>query len=546
MTSIREFLSKDPLGAAEFELMRRESLRHFSKYLPETADAVWPRALSPFVDKTPLTYWDPEVVRNALSILEESANRTTAAIAAFSRQIGIGFDNLLKTAPASHYENHLSENSGSDILRLTTELHPEYLRCAQHIFANLITPYWAVLKKGEVHGKFNVPGAIQLFKANGLYFLSSGYENRIRNAIAHGEVVFTGHGIQYGPQKYTYMLPADEFLAKSDLLVRTSNALAIALLLFIARNKAALFRTQKRRLPTSIIALLAAASVERCGLKIFGAVESGFNTENKNLYISVKTPFKSREIALLDCARIAMYLIENGASDYSGYLFEIDQSTNVRSLVIILPERLEKLLQENASADCIEDIYAEKQILLWCHEGILRTRLRALRLSFRSHLRLALEGIRDERRKIGLWQGAGRYRIKDIENASAGGVARVRVKAILRSPSDVNDKEMIKEIIYAVTKEVSKKWIKTNASEFERCWIPYRRPKYIWIWLYKLDGTLRWLSLGEQNGNLIAVAEKNYGYWRPPILIHNPQEIWKGIRIRYAIDSQDDMVEEKK
>ncbi len=40
------------------------------------------------------------------------------------------------------------------------------------------------------------------------------------------------------------------------------------------------------------------------------------------------------------------------------------------------------------------------------------------------------------------------------------------------------------------------------------------------------------------SGNLAAMAERVYGLFTRPIQIRNPEEIWKGILIRYSMDME--------
>ena len=541
MTSIRDFLAKSyfaRVGGADAELRHRKGSKHFSKYFSSEVDNVWPRVLYRFVHSAPWRYWDPNVIESSLEVLENSVERTVSAISAWSREIGIGFDNLLRKSATSDCEESLGLDTAHDILRLSTEFHPEYLRCAQHIFANLITIYWAILKKGPVQGNFNIPSATARIKTKGFDLLLSGYDDRIRNAIAHGDVVFKGVGIQYGEQKAGYELSSLDFLSKFDSLWRTSNSLAIAILLFIARNKPRIETIQSLTLPPSIITLLAAGSIERYGLNVLGAVESDLPHTGKQLHIAIRTTFRSREMVLFDSARIAMYLLENGALSYSRYLFGIDCGKAVSSLVIVLPERLSKLLQQQASFDHINEIFDKTQ-LLWYDESKLFSKFRVRKLIFSSYFRLAWEDFKIELQKAGLWRGVGRFRIRKTENISTGCVPRLRVTAVLQYPFDADDKELIKEIVHSIIKKVSKNWIYTKTSEFERGWGWFGRPKYVLVSLYKIDGTLRWLGAGGwQGGNLLVTAEKIYSSKKSPILVTKPEEIWKGIRFRYAMDIQ--------
>ena len=123
--------------------------------------------------------------------------------------------------------------------------------------------YWSVLKKGDVRGKYDLRGAVNLINQKGHHFLIEGYNDDIRNAVAHGEVVFRGlESIQYGPDVANVNFASFQFLSVFDCLWRTSNNLAFALLLFIARNKDDLANTNEFILPPSIMAFLAAAGIE--------------------------------------------------------------------------------------------------------------------------------------------------------------------------------------------------------------------------------------------------------------------------------------------
>jgi hypothetical protein len=65
-----------------------------------------------------------------------------------------------------------------------------------------------------------------------------------------------------------------------------------------------------------------------------------------------------------------------------------------------------------------------------------------------------------------------------------------------------------------------------------------RKPQYVFVDLFKVDGTLRWLKGGGWlAGNLVAVAERVWGN-HPSVLVENPEQIYKGIRIRFSMDTK--------
>ena len=165
--------------------------------------------------------------------------------------------------------------------------------------------------------------------------------------------------------------------------------------------------------------------------------------------------------------------------------------------------------------------------------------LKVWKLLFGSHRKLLWENIQNDWRKAGLLRGGGRFRIRKIENASVAGISRVWVTAVLQHPEDANNQEVVRQVIHAIVNKVSRTWINKYPSDFKRrLWWP-GRPKYIWVWLYRIDGTYRWLREGGWvGGNIVAAAEKVRDSRRSPIFVRNPEEIWKGIRLRYSMDVQ--------
>ena len=537
MTSIREFLAKDSLATSDATLRHRSGIERFSKFLDSTVDPVWPQVLARFAEIRPWTYWDPQALDMALSVLEQSPERTFQAISIWSRRVGIGFESLLRLAPIALREESLSLDKTPDLFVLANEFHPEYLRCCEHIFINLLVVYWAVLKKGDVTGKYEISGAVSRIESAGHSLLLSGYEDRIRNAIAHGEVVFRGFGIQYGDPIAKYELPAYEFLQTFDSLWRTANSLGIALLLFLARNIGRASPASKVNLPTGIISLIVAASVERIGLAVSGVLESEIAL-GRQLHISFQTVFRNRTAILLECYRISLHLMDNGAVGYSRFLFNVEHGEKISSMAVILADRLEGLMKLNAPFERIGEALDPSQ-LLWYDEPSIITHAKIWGLSFAANWKRVKEEIKTDWQKRGLFPAAGRYFIRKVENVSAGGTARLKAVVVLKHSSDADDREMLREIIRSAINKLSKKWIETNPSKLVKRWNWRSRPKYVWVSLYRLDGTLRWLEAGGwPGGNLIVTAERVFDAHRAPIFVKKPDEMWKGIRFQYSMDAQ--------
>jgi hypothetical protein len=98
-------------------------------------------------------------------------------------------------------------------------------------------------------------------------------------------------------------------------------------------------------------------------------------------------------------------------------------------------------------------------------------------------------------------------------------------------------REHIKQIIQCIIRKVKSVNVRTDPTGLEKLRSRSGKPSYIWVSLYKIDGSLRWLAAGGwQSGNLIAVAEKFRNPKLEPIFVPNPEEVWRNIRLRYSLD----------
>jgi hypothetical protein len=318
-------------------------------------------------------------------------------------------------------------------------------------------------------------------------------------------------------------MSSGDFFSEYDKLYRTANGLAIGIILFLARNPSILVGNDSLKLPVSLIAMIASAGIERPGLEVIGAVESDSIHGERQLHVSVKSFFKSRERVMSDTTRLCAYLIRNGASAYSRYLIQIDHGKVVQSLLVISPGKLQELLRENAPISRIGEIFADTQ-LLWYDENWLCRMFKTYKYLFLSQFDLhSFKGYKD------------RFRIRKMKNISSAGVARIHVWAVLYYPEDAKDKELLRNIARTIIIRVSRKWINSNIGFEKNIWWP-AHPKIVGVYLYKLDGSIRWLERGGWPAkNLIALAEMVKGR-RNPILVPDPEEVWNGIRFRFQMD----------
>jgi hypothetical protein len=528
--TLREFLSSDPVARAEHELAQAHVSARFGSRIPDGALGL---PLRPFVEEAPWRYWDDRSVDLARALLETDVPRSVAVVVARSGPIDRGIDGLFRQPARGLDEGARSGDSAGEIVALATEWIPEYLRLAEHVFGNLLEPVWAALKKGGVTGHFDLRGATTFMRSQGHELLLSGFTEEIRNAIAHGKVRLTAFEIEFGDVR-PVCLSRSAFLGALDELGRTCNAIAIALLLFIAKHQADVVRSGG--VPRAVATRFAAGAVGRRNCRVTGSVESETPLAGKQLHISVEMAERHRAYVLGQCARVAYQFIHVlGAARYERLVIELHHGEPVASLSIVKPQELTALVDRAAPIEALSTAFDDTQ-LLWYDEAAWRTRLKAWGAMAVSTWRLVGHQIITNWHGAGLFVGKGRFRLREIRNLSVDGIARVQVLAVLRRPEDADDLAVVNEVVRELVKVGRRRLVRSRVGTLERGVAWPKRPVYVWVDLYRSDGTLRWLTSGGwPKGHLVAVAERTWGR-RTAIKVPNPEHVFRKIRIRYRMD----------
>lgn len=489
---------------------------------------LWHSVLLPFITKEPYRYWDTEAVRIAAAALDRDKDRTSAALRVWRREHAVAWDLLFVPSPAARDEGSISGITVDSVSRLATVYHPEYLRYCEHIYRNLLVLYWAVSRKGGIDASFNLRAAADAVRKRISPLLVCGYEERVRNAIAHGEIVYRGMNIAYGPERAKYELTSSEMLKHFDELVRTTNALAIGVILHL--NHLEEDRWSELTLPPRIIALLASAALnERVGA-VRGAYESETVRNEHQLHIGIRTPYLAREAILLQAAILSYQLLKWGASQYERFLFEIDNGRPVPGLVAVRAHTLQRLLDEQAPMQRLSEIFADTK-LLWSHEPSV---LRAWR-----SWRLAMSATRSTWQTRNPKRNNSSYTVKHVSHNSVRWLARIKAIVVLHDPAIADDRQALRGVIRSAMNRLGRKWTRTAFGPPDRPWGWPSLPGQVMASFYRGDGSRRWLQgSGWQGGMLVAQAERIHGPARmyKPVLVKDPEETLGGIRIRFTVD----------
>jgi hypothetical protein len=535
MRPIRELLGDPGHWTGDAEKKHRAVREMLGQFVTNTHAPLWIQALAAFVLERPFRYWDHGTVAIALDLLEREPARSADALEVWHTQLSVGFDALFAGSTAALSDERLRTYHVRDIVRLGTVYHPEYLRYAEHVFGNLVPLYWAVQRKGGVAAKFDLSKAVGELRRNGYEALVEGFNDRVRNGIAHGEITFRGTAIRYGPPIADYEIEPSKVVAIFDDLVRAANALALAILLFWCRNDA-LLKDRAVRLPIRLLAFIAAAAVDQRFVVFEGAYESENALAGRQLHIGLLTHLASREFVLLTVGTIAYHLVQFGALNYDRVAFEIIYPRNeVEGLVVVNPGVLNRLLDEGATVDRFGEMVIGDP-LLWSTESRWRTRLRVFSAIALTRLELAKQDFHRERVRLGRVRDHGGFWIRGFTDNSVGAVRRAEIHVVLRCPEDAEDRDRLRAVARLAVKEALRRPVmrRTGGIGSESGW--RTRARQVGVRIYQRDGPLRWLiGGGSAGGNLVAVAEsrsrraKSYNH----VFVPEPDEVWRGLRFKY-------------
>ncbi len=524
------FLLSNPLSVFQRQMREQGGRRRFASLLKMDVLADWFVLLSRFADQAPYTYWDEDQMRAALEILRRDSIRTKAAIAAWSDPLSLGIDNLLLSSSVSQHEDGLSELDFRDVVRIVFEFHPEYLRRVEHMLGQIIPMYASILmdKHSPTRSKVDLKSICDRLESRGLSILVSGYDEDVRNGIAHGEVELTADAIRYGGT-HKHDVSAWEFADLFDQVWRTCVGLVLAVVLFLAENDDA-------PRPRAVSLLLASANVEHPGMTYNGSIESQWNKE-QGLHVDLDDEFGSLESQMFDCGRFAAYLVRDSDRPYERILFSVrNPMAVVPSLVIVKGTLLSGLMKTGASIDTLPEVF-ESPPLVWSRQSPWSRRITTWRLILTS----GLPALREQTRNIlrtrkWPWPIVGDlYRTRTVENISSGWRARVKVTVVLTDPSTASDRDAIRNIAIHAVRHARRNLVRLTFGMHKPS-VLRRRPSTIIVSVYAKDGPLRWVhGIGWGGDNLTAMAERKWGRWRPYVQVLLPNETCKRTRLQYEI-----------
>lgn len=483
----------------------------------------WILLLKKFLEK-PYSYWNKEIVKQALAVLNNDKERTKQAILYQSENLTTAVDNILQ--PSASLIDDIPQSLGEmPFFQIRDDYNPTYLKIAEGVWNNIATLYWSILKKKAVEGKYEVTGAIAVFNAKGHQFIYQGFDDEVRNAIAHGKVKYNQFEILYNNKRLT----PSELLLLQDKLWQTNLSLLLALIIFLSENP-------DTEIPSGIAFLLTIMELEREGIEIEKIADVDLWTVGKQIYVKTKTKFSAKTSLLSLALKIADLLIKYTGDESNRIAIEVDTGKMARTLIIIQTKELINAISKDKDIEDSKEVFAEP-LLFWYQGNHRLDKIYMWKIIWSYYMTQLKHDL------IPLFTSPMRsmYQIRFIGNASVSGISRIRLILTLNSQvkeKDIN-RNLIKEILVDAINQYKNKHFKPITSDIDRKVLLKKKPSYIWLSLYKNNGTLRWVRAdGWVGKNLIGQAEWRANSKLQPLELRNPEETIGTLGIRYRMDQQ--------
>jgi len=229
-------------------------------------------------------------------------------------------------------------------------IHQNYLKLAEGVYANLIlsiSAYKRIKRNASLEG-FDVYNRVEELKSTQYKYLSDPYSNTVRNAIAHGKVIYKQRDIIYEDKKgNSITLSPRDIINLFDNMVDICNGLSLGFRLFYFTNLKFLEdHGISISLPIMIEELR--AETDAPGWKIKGCLESETLDNRSQLIIFTRNRFLDRLKLNYHVFRSAI-LAERFAPGYKRYFFRLDSKYSLLGWVGFDGLELNRLRNQNDS-----------------------------------------------------------------------------------------------------------------------------------------------------------------------------------------------------
>jgi hypothetical protein len=267
----------------------------------------------------------------------------------------MGFKSLNEINSLKFHDMAIPTNE-FDLMRFcNNHIHPNYLKLVEGIYSNFIFPISAYqrIDRGKKLEGFDIYNRVEELKGTSYEYLSNPYNNTIRNAIAHGKVVFKQNDIIYIDTNKKIILSSRDTINLFDDMLDISNGLSLGFCLFYFTNLEFL-EEHDIIIPLPIMIEELKAETNATGWKIRGYLESETSDNRSQLIIFAKNGLLDRLKLNYHVLRSAFFA-EKFSPGYRRYFISLDSKYSLPGWAAFDGSELCKL--RNKHIDNLQDYY---------------------------------------------------------------------------------------------------------------------------------------------------------------------------------------------
>jgi hypothetical protein len=200
--------------------------------------------LSKYLDASPTKFFDRELYAELETWLSLRDNSDGATFLQYTNDNNAVLSNALmhleEINAMSWHSNRLPDDDVDQLKFIDQVVHPAYLRLTEGVLTILLHPvaYFSRLDRSKNTDGLDIWNIVEELKFTSLHNRIVGYDNLMRNGIAHGGITYLEREIKYKDKRGNEgTIDAPDVLRKFDDLLDVCNSLALAFSLFIFLNE---------------------------------------------------------------------------------------------------------------------------------------------------------------------------------------------------------------------------------------------------------------------------------------------------------------------
>lgn len=313
----------------------------------------WYLSLWKYISHIPERFYSKkacEDIQNHLNILTENEPIVLSKILKeYGRAISLGFKSLDEINELGFHDMELPSNEYDLMLFYDTQIHPTYLKLIEGPYANiivLISAYKRMKRKAKFEG-FDLYQRVKELNGTQYDYLTVPYSKVIRNAIAHGKVIYKQLDIIYEDKRESVTLYSNSVIDYLDNMLDICNGLSLGIRFYYLTHMAFL-EQHNINFPLSLMIGELRAQTDAPGWEIRGCLELEMAENRKQLVVFTKNRF-------LDPLKLNYHVVRSGilaerfVPGYKRYFFSLDSKYSLLGWAAFDGSELHRLRTQNDS-----------------------------------------------------------------------------------------------------------------------------------------------------------------------------------------------------